>query len=92
MDDDWDDAPQIARGNYSLWRLMIDQTYQGKGYGRQAVKLALEFVHTFPCGEAESCWVSYHPDNAIARKLYGSSGFRENGEMDGEELIAVLKL
>ena len=23
-DDYWDDAPKIAKGNYNLWRLMID--------------------------------------------------------------------
>ena len=29
--DDWEDAPNIAKGNYNLWRLMIDKNYQGKG-------------------------------------------------------------
>lgn len=24
IDDYWDNAPDIARGNYNLWRLMID--------------------------------------------------------------------
>ena len=42
------DAPEIARNNYFLWRLMIDEEEQGKGYGRKAVELALEFVKTFP--------------------------------------------
>lgn len=28
--DYWEDAPDIARGNYSLWRLMIDENYQKK--------------------------------------------------------------
>ena len=27
VDDCWDDAPPIARGNYNLCRLMIDKTY-----------------------------------------------------------------
>ena len=43
-DDYWDDAPAIAKGNYNLWRLMIDDRYQGKGYGKEAVRLALDFV------------------------------------------------
>lgn len=29
VDDYWDDAPDIAKGNYNLWRLMIDKAYQG---------------------------------------------------------------
>ena len=92
VDDYWDDAPEIARGNYNLWRLMIDKKYQGKGYGKEAVRLALEFINTFPCGSAEYCWLSYEPENKAARNIYSSFGFSETGEMDGEELIAVLKL
>ena len=91
-DDYWDDAPEIANGNYNLWRLMIDKKYQGKGYGREAIKLALDFISTKPCGEAEYCWLSYEPENKVAASLYSSFGFVETGEMDGEEVIAVLGL
>lgn len=91
-DDDWEDAPSVAKGNYSLWRLMIDQNYQKQGYGKEALRLALEFIRTFPCGEAEFCWLSYEPENEVARRLYHSFGFTETGEMDGGELIAVLRL
>lgn len=38
------------------------------------------------------CWLSYESDNAVARQMYRSFGFEETGEMDGEELIAVLRL
>ena len=92
VDDDWEDAPQIAKGNYNLWRLMIDGGYQNNGYGKEAVRLALEFVKTFPCGKAEYCWLSYEPENEVARQLYRSLGFSETGEMDGEEVIAILRL
>lgn len=91
-DDYWDDAPSIAKGNYNLWRLMIDSNYQNKGYGKEAVRLALEFIKTFLCGEANYCWLSYEPENEAASQLYRSFGFAETGERDGEELIAILKL
>ena len=91
-DDYWDDAPLIAKGNYNLWRLMIDNHYQNRGYGKEAVRLALEFVKTFPCGKAEYCWLSYEPENRIASQLYRLFGFVETGEMDGDERIAILKL
>ena len=91
-DDYWEDAPAIAKGNYNLWRLMIDERYQGKGYGKEAVRLALNFVRTWPCGRADYCWLSYEPENDVARELYRSFGFAETGEYDGEELIAVLEL
>lgn len=92
VDDDWPDPPKIAEGNYNLWRLMIDKRYQRRGFGREALKLALEFIRSFPCGRADYCWLSFNPGNHAARRLYRSFGFRETGEKDGEELIAVLKL
>ena len=77
---------------YWLWRFMIDKEHQGKGYGKEALKLALDFIRTWPCGEAKYCWLSYEPENKVAADLYSSFGFKETGEMDGDELIAVLNL
>ena len=91
-DSSWDDAPAIAQNNYDLRRLMIDAKFQGRGYGKEALMLALEFIRTFPCGKAEFCWLSYEPNNKVARDLYRSYGFVETGEKDGEEVIAVLRL
>ena len=89
----YDETPPAAvKNNYSLWRLMIGKKYQGRGYGREAIRLALEFIRTWPCGEAEYCELSYEPENKVAKRLYHSFGFEENGEMDGDEIVAVLKL
>jgi len=91
-DDDWEDAPAVAKDNYNLWRFMIDERYQGKGYGKAAMKLILDYIGSEPCGPAEYCWLSYEPENEKAKALYASFGFRETGEFDGDEAIAVLKL
>ena len=85
------DAPEISQKNYFLWRLMIDEEEQGKGYGKKAVKLALEFVKTFPHGRADYCWLCYDKNNEVARKLYLSMGFQEIGEQDND-INAVIKL
>ena len=92
VDDDWTDGPEISKGNYNLWRLMIDEKQQKKGYGRQVIQLALDFIRTYPCGPAEYCYLSYEPENEVAKKLYHSFGFVENGQMDDDEVVAVLKL
>ena len=84
--------PEVLKNNYSIWRLMIDKRYQGRGYGKEAIKLALDFIRTWPCGKAEYCSLSYEPENQDAARLYHSFGFMENGEMDGDEIVAVLKL
>ncbi|NQP33908.1 GNAT family N-acetyltransferase [Streptococcus suis] len=88
----WQDAPDIADQNYTLWRLMIDKSYQQKGYGRQAVELAIQFVKQLPCGPANYFWLSYETENQAAQSLYSSCGFYETGELDHDELIAVLDL
>lgn len=90
--EDWEDAPAIAHGTYSIWRFMIDKRYQNKGYGKKAMEATLSYIKTFPCGESKYCWLSYNPENWVAKKLYQECGFEENGEWDGNEQIAVLKL
>ena len=83
---------EALRNGYSIWRFMIDETHQRKGYGKEAMMLALDFIRTWPCGEAEYCEISYEPENSVAREMYHAFGFEENGEMDGDEIVAVLKL
>ena len=92
VNSDDEGAPMIAKGNYNIWRLMIDKEFQGKGFGKKVMDLALEFVNTFPCGTAKYCWLSYESDNDVARQLYKSVGFAETDEKDGEEIVAILKL
>lgn len=86
------DEPAVAKGNYCLWRLMIDKKYQGRGLGHKAVEAALEYIKSQSCGEAEYCWVSYEEENIAARRLYESFGFCENSERSDGERVAVLKL
>lgn len=88
----FDGEPACAEGSYSIWRFMIDQRYQRRGYGREALQLSLDYVRTMPAGPAERCWLSYHPENDAARMLYASVGFAENGERCGNEIVAVIQL
>ena len=81
---------------YYIWRFMIDEKHQGKGYGKEAMRRTLEFIRTRPCGEADYCVLSYEPENIVAKKLYTGMGFEEiNGPgyyEEGDEVSAVLKL
>lgn len=93
-DDEEEETPDYVHENYLFWRFMIDKEHQQKGYGREAMKLALDYIRTFPCGEAEYCWLSYEPENEVARKLYRSFGFVEAEQMPRgwDEIPALLKL
>lgn len=93
-EDDEEETPDYTWGNYLLWRFMIDQRYQKKGYGRQALQLALDYIRTCPAGPATYCWLSFEPENEAARRLYRSCGFVEEPKMPRgwDELPALLKL
>lgn len=84
--------PLVAEGNYVLWRFMIDRRYQRRGLGRAALRVCLDYLRGQPAGEGPYCWLSYEPENTAAKALYESFGFRENGEICGEEVVSVLKL
>ena len=83
---------KLIRENYSLWRLMIDKRYQGHGLGRQTLDAVIAFIRTFPFGEAKKVWLSYEPENARTRDIYRKYGFVENGDMCGNEIVAVYEL
>ena len=75
---------------YTLWEFMIDQKYQHKGYGRQALKLGLAFVKdNFNPSEI---YTGVTPGNAVAKSLYESMGFRSTGlvELGMEEMCMKL--
>ena len=71
-------------------RLMVDEKFQGKGYGRLCMEKMLEIFRAD--ARIREVGISYEPENNASRKLYASLGFVETGEMLGEEVLAVLKL
>ncbi len=94
-DDDLNEKYRFTRSSYFIWRFMIDKRYQGRGYGKEAMKLILDYVKTGPCRKAQYAWICYAPENTVARRLYASLGFEEVAEAysaEDDEILAVLKL
>jgi len=77
---------------YNFFRFMIDEQFQGKGYGREAMVKILEYLKSFPQGEVDAIVLSYEPENDVARKLYESLGFVETGHIEDGEMVARLGL
>lgn len=71
-------------------RLMIDQKYQGKGYGRAALAQLLERIKQEVSPHA--IYLSFEPENKNAEALYRSFGFEHTGEVEGGELVMKLTL
>src|SRR6478736_4760829 len=75
-------------GKYWILRVMVDKRFQGKGYGRAAMRLLLDRLRAIPgCDEVA---ISYEPENEVARHLYAACGFRETGEVIEGETVARL--
>jgi diamine N-acetyltransferase len=74
----------------SIYRFMIDRKHQGKGYGRAALKQALDEIKQVP--GIKKVTISYVPRNPVAKPFYGSFGFVEAGLDEDGEMIAELKL
>jgi diamine N-acetyltransferase len=72
---------------WGVLRLMIDASFQGRGYGRAALRCVLDSIQA---AGAPSVGVSYEDDNQVARRLYHSLGFVETGEQPFGEPFAVL--
>ncbi|KOS68783.1 spermidine acetyltransferase [Lysinibacillus contaminans] len=66
----------------SVWldRFMIDHSFQGKGYAKRFLVLLIE--HLQQIYQCEKIYLSLHPDNNLAMKIYESFGFRLTGEND----------
>ncbi|HBK85375.1 MAG TPA: N-acetyltransferase [Firmicutes bacterium] len=78
--------------SYSICRFMIDRQHQGKGYGKEAFAKVLDLIKTWPQGNAVSVFISYHPNNVVAKHLYASFGFVETGDICEGEVVARLAL
>jgi len=62
---------------YWIYRMMIDQKHQGKGYGKEAVQLIIEDIRTMKEPHHQTITLSYEPDNAHAKRIYEKMGFQE---------------
>ncbi len=69
---------------YRLWRLMIGGSFQGKGYGSAALEAIIEY---FRVNGADEITFSTKESNTSALGLYHKFGFKENGEMNGGEIV-----
>lgn len=75
-------------GEYWIYRMMIDQNSQSKGYGKAALRLLLEII-----GKDKThnkFFLGVHKESTSAVKLYQGTGFVFNGQVFGSEHIMRL--
>jgi diamine N-acetyltransferase len=81
------DPPRII-GPWFLWKLLIDEQHQGRGYGREAVKLVADIAREHGASELLT---SYVAGESSPESFYRRLGFVPTGERDekGEEVLAL---
>ena len=75
---------------YWIVRLMIDEQFQGRGYGRATTIALIEKIRKLP--GADQIFLSFVPSNRNAESLYRSVGFERTGETYRDEIIMRLAL
>lgn len=83
---DWDEKEREC----GIWRFMIANDQQGKGYGRKALEYAINIIKE--TGKFDYVSLDYAPGNNVGKHLYESVGFRETGEIEEGEIIMKLDL
>ncbi len=74
---------------YWLWRFMIDQNEQGKGYGQAALA---EIIKYFKENGADRLFLSTEPENERGLHVYHKAGFLETGIIDDDEAVLMRML
>ena len=80
--------PTAEQNDYWIYRLMIDKNHQQKGYGKIAMQQVVDLIKQDK--EYSKIYISFEPNNLVAKTLYERLGFVSTGEMDGGEIIYVL--
>jgi diamine N-acetyltransferase len=74
---------------YWIYRMMIDQKHQGKGYGIEAIKLVIEDIRAMKENHHQTITLSYVPTNEHAKRVYEKAGFQEiDGLIIGDEQVS----
>jgi GNAT superfamily N-acetyltransferase len=81
------DPPRII-GPWFLWKLLIDERHQGRGYGREAVKLVADIAREHGAAELLTSYVS---GERTPEPFYRQLGFVPSGDQDekGEKVLAL---
>ena len=66
-------------------RVMIDERFQGRGYGRAATTALVDLMRERH--RCASIRLGVDPANQRAIRLYESLGFRDTGEVEDDEMI-----
>ena len=77
-------------GPYFLWRLLIDEAFQGRGYGAATIDAIAAYLATRP--GADVLYTSCADGDGSPRGFYLRYGFTDTGRVMWEENVLALDL
>jgi diamine N-acetyltransferase len=77
-------------GPYYLWRLLIDERHQRRGYGTATLDAVVAYLRTRP--GADVLWTSAAPGDGTPQPFYERYGFVATGEVSEGEAVLRLDL
>jgi diamine N-acetyltransferase len=83
ISDNIEDLGDDLIGPYYLWRLLIDQAFQGRGYGAATIDAVVAYLHTRP--NAHVLWTSCGKGEGGPLPFYLRYGFTLVGDAQFED-------
>lgn len=83
-------APPPDEPEVGVWRFMVDERFQRRGVGREALRQVIEHVRAK--GVFAKLELSYVPGPGCAEPFYRGLGFQPTGRMEDDEVVLELLL
>jgi len=77
-------------GSYYLWRLLIDERFQGRGYGAATIDAVVDYLRGRP--DASVLWTSCAAGDGSPQPFYLRYGFVKTGDVKWDEDLLRLDL
>ncbi|USE03376.1 GNAT family N-acetyltransferase [Vibrio sp. SCSIO 43133] len=90
MYSEWKNAPWATSdklGEYYIFRVMTDKSYQGKGYGRLMMEALIKEIEEL---KPKAIHIGYCDENKVAQQFYQKLGFKEYGRFDWGDIAASI--
>ena len=78
----------VDDNEYWIYRVMIDTRHQNRGYGRAALLNVIDIIQADK--KYNKIYLSFEPENTVAKKLYEKLGFIPDGRIIHGEIVYCL--
>ena len=85
-------ADEVGSSDYIahfLWKLLVDERYQRRGFGAATLDLIVEY---FRNRGVDTMWTSVGQGEGSPIAFYERYGFRRTGDLHGDEILLLFEI